>query len=250
MSHVLEIKNLSYVYPSGEKALAEISFAVAAGESLALIGPNGAGKSTLLMHLNGTVMPDGHGEVRLGGRRLDSGNLLWARHTVGLVFQNPDDQLFMPTVREDVAFGPLNLGLSGEEVNRQVSRALELTGMQGFEGRLPHHLSLGEKKRISIATVLAMNPQVLALDEPTSNLDPRGRRELIEFLRTLETTKIFATHDLELALELCPRAILLKTGRLLADGPTKEILADEALVAEAGLEVPLSLRYKKQSENN
>jgi cobalt/nickel transport system ATP-binding protein len=241
-NYALEIKNLSYAYPGGEKALIEVSLAVEAGESVALIGPNGAGKSTLLLHLNGTILPNGRGEVVVGGKALTSRNLFWARSYVGLVFQNPDDQLFMPTVREDVAFGPLNLGLSPEQVNQRVLEALEQTGMKGFEERLPHHLSWGEKKRISIATVLAMNSPVLALDEPTSNLDPKGRRELINFLRRLKTTKIFATHDLELALELCPRSILLKEGQILADGSTGEILADESLMTKAGLEVPLSLR--------
>jgi len=211
-----------------------------------LIGPNGAGKSTLLLHLNGSL---GHGDgerVRVFGLPVSRPNLHQVRRRVGLVFQDPEDQLFSPTVFEDVAFGPLNLGFSGAELVQRVRRALAAVEIpRELEGRLAHHLSYGEKRRIAIATVLAMDAEILALDEPTGNLDPAGRRGLIALLAGLPLTKLIATHDLEMALEVCRRVVLLDRGRVAADGPAREVLADEALMREHRLEVPLSLRLAR-----
>lgn len=237
---VLEVKGLSYTYPDGTPALREVSFALQAGETVGLIGPNGAGKSTLLLHLNGLLQ--GSGEVWVGGLSTRNGSLREIRRRVGLVFQDPDDQLFMPSVREDVAFGPLNLGLPPEEIEARVVRALEQVGMGGAAHRSPHHLSFGERKRVALATVLAMEPDVLVLDEPTANLDPRARRQLLNLLPTLLQTKLLATHDLEAVVELCGRVLLLDQGQLFADGAPQEILRDAALLEAHGLEVPLSYR--------
>ena len=213
---------------------------------MGLIGPNGAGKSTLLLHLNGSL---GHGDgerVRVFGLPVSRPNLHQVRRRVGLVFQDPEDQLFSPTVFEDVAFGPLNLGFSGAELVQRVRRALAAVEIpRELEGRLAHHLSYGEKRRIAIATVLAMDAEILALDEPTGNLDPAGRRGLIALLAGLPLTKLIATHDLEMALEVCRRVVLLDRGRVAADGPAREVLADEALMREHRLEVPLSLRLAR-----
>lgn len=238
--NVLEVKGLSYTYPDGTPALREVSFALQAGETVGLIGPNGAGKSTLLLHLNGLLQ--GPGEVWVGGLSLRNGSLREIRRRVGLVFQDPDDQLFMPSVREDVAFGPLNLGLPQEEIEARVARALEQVGMGGAAHRSPHHLSFGERKRVALATVLAMEPDVLLLDEPTANLDPRARRQLLNLLPTLPQTKLLATHDLEAVVELCGRVLLLDQGQLFADGAPQEILRDALLLEAHGLEVPLSYR--------
>jgi len=239
MKQAIKIRSLSYTYPDGTRALKGIDFEAEEGERVALIGPNGAGKTTLLLHLNGLLR--GEGEIEIAGIPLEDGRLGEIRKIVGLVFQDPDDQLFMPRVFDDVAFGPLNLGLPESEVHERVREALRFVGLEGFEERAPHRLSFGERKRIALATVLAMRPQILALDEPTSNLDPRSRRELIGLLKGLSRTLIIATHDLELALELCRRAILLDGGRVIADGPARELLADERLMVAHGLEVPLSL---------
>jgi cobalt/nickel transport system ATP-binding protein len=226
--------------------LREVSLSVAPGESVGLIGPNGAGKSTLLLHLNGSL---GHGEgerVRVFGLPVSRPNLRQVRRRVGLVFQDPEDQLFSPTVFEDVAFGPLNLGFTGAELVQRVRRALAAVEIpRELEGRLAHHLSYGEKRRIAIATVLAMDAEILALDEPTGNLDPAGRRGLIALLAGLPLTKLIATHDLEMALEVCRRVVLLDRGRVAADGPAREVLADEALMREHRLEVPLSIRLAR-----
>jgi cobalt/nickel transport system ATP-binding protein len=242
----VEIDNLSYTYGDGTPALRGISLKIANGESVCLVGPNGAGKSTLIMHLNGTL-PRAEGEhVRILGRGAVRKNLREIRRRVGIVFQDPDDQLFSPTVAEDVAFGPSNQGLAGGDLKRRVASALQQVGIAPALGdRLSHHLSFGEKKRVAIATVLAMEVSILALDEPSSNLDPAARRALIEVLQSLDMTKLIATHDLELALEVCPRMILLDGGRVAADGPTAALLADARLMAAHRLEVPLSLRLSR-----
>lgn len=233
MDKVIQIDNLSFAYPDGQPALSNLSLTVAQGESVAIIGPNGAGKSTLLLHLNGILRSNG--TVRVFGRQLNDKNLRWVRSRVGLVFQDPDDQLFSPTVFDDVAFGPINMGYAEAEVNRAVSQALEWVNMMGYERRSSHHLSIGERKRIAIATVLSMNSQILALDEPSGNLDPRSKWSLIELLRRLPMTKIVATHDLELVRALCSRTVILDRGRIVSDGATRLILNDKPLLAAHGL---------------
>lgn len=233
MDKVIQIDNLSFTYPDGQPALSNLSLTVAQGESVAIIGPNGAGKSTLLLHLNGILRSNG--TVRVFGRQLNDKNLRWVRSRVGLVFQDPDDQLFSPTVFDDVAFGPINMGYAEAEVNRAVSQALEWVNMIGYETRSSHHLSIGERKRIAIATVLSMNSQILALDEPSGNLDPRSKWSLIDLLRRLPMTKIVATHDLELVRALCLRTVILDRGRIVSDGATRLILNDKPLLAAHGL---------------
>jgi len=233
MEEVIKIEDLSFSYPDGRPALKGIHLTVTRGETVALIGPNGAGKSTLLLHLNGIL--HSNGAVRILGKKVDEKNLRWVRARVGLVFQNPDDQLFSPAVFDDVAFGPISMGYSEPQVRERVRKALEWVGMAGYEPRSPHHLSLGEKKRIAIATVLAMAPEILVIDEPTSNLDPRSKWSLIELMRKLPATKIVATHDLELVRALCPRTILVAQGELRADGDTDRILADMPLLRAHGL---------------
>lgn len=237
MDEVVTVKNLSFSYPDGQPALANVSLTVSRGETVALIGPNGAGKSTLLLHLNGILRSNG--VVKVLGQPVDDKNLKWVRSKVGLVFQNPDDQLFSPTVFDDVAFGPLNLGYAEAEVRQLVSRALSWVGMAGYEKRSPHHLSVGEKKRIAIATVLAMNPEILVIDEPTANLDPGSKWSLIELLGGLEMTKVIATHDLELVKALCPRTVVFDQGEVIIDSATSHILADKKLLSAHGLAAPL-----------
>ncbi len=234
MNDVLSIRDLSFSYPDGRHALDSVSFSVGAGECVGIVGPNGAGKSTLLLHLNG-ILRAGDGAVKVLGQSVVSVNLKWVRSKVGLVFQDPDDQLFSPTVFEDVAFGPINMGCEEQDVNESVARALEEVGMAGFEKRSSHHLSFGERKRISLATVLAMEPEILVLDEPTSGLDPAGRWSLIELLRGLPVTKIVASHDMDLVGALCDRVIILHSGRVVADGPAEEVLGDRKLLAAHGL---------------
>ena len=204
---IIEVRNLHFTYPDGTRALAGIDLKISAGQAVALLGPNGSGKTTFVLHLNGLLR--GSGEVLVCGYRVAKENLPKIRQKVGLVFQEPDDQLFMPTLREDVAFGPSNLGLSVEEVDRAVAGALELVGLKGLEKRAPYHLSAGEKRRAGLAGVLAMSPDVLLLDEPTTWLDPPGRASLIELLHPLKQTKVIVTHDLELARLLCTRAGVL-----------------------------------------
>jgi cobalt/nickel transport system ATP-binding protein len=236
---VIEIENLSFSYPDGQDALRDISLTVSAGETVAFIGPNGAGKSTLLLHLNG-ILRSGNGTVRILDLPVEEKHLKEIRRWVGLVFQNPDDQLFSPTVFDDVAFGPMSMGCAEEEVRGRVRQALEQVGMSGHERRSPHHLSVGEKKRVAIATVLSMSPEVLVIDEPTSSLDPRGRWELIELLRGLPLTRIIATHDLEAVQALCQRAILLDKGQMVADDLTRRLLSDLRLLASHGLAPPVA----------
>jgi cobalt/nickel transport system ATP-binding protein len=230
--NAVEVRDLSYTYPDGTQGLSGVSLAVPEGECLGMVGPNGAGKSTLLLHLNGIL--NGHGQVSLFGRPIHD-DLQATRQAVGLVFQNPDDQLFMPTVFDDVAFGALNLGWPDDRVRQAVARALESVGLTGHEDRSPHHLSLGEKKRASIATVLVMDCRIVVFDEPTTGLDPRGRWEFIDLVRDLPATKIIATHDLDLVRERCDRVVIMDDGRLVAEGPARDILADEDLLAEHGL---------------
>ena len=232
----VEMRDVEYTYPDGTPALRGVDLAIDAGESVALIGPNGAGKSTLLLHLNGILR--GRGEVRIFGLAVSQDNLREIRRRVGLVFQDPDDQLFLTTVAEDVAFGPLNMGLRGAEVADRVHQALEAVGMAHAGDRAAHHLSFGERKRVATATVLAMRPELLVLDEPSSNLDPRGRRGLIELLNRLPVTRLVVTHDLPYAYESCTRAVILAEGRVTGDGPIEQILSDEALLQRYGLELP------------
>ena len=239
MREAIRVENLHYRYPDGTHALKGVSFCIREGESVAIVGPNGAGKTTLLLHFNGILR--GSGKVFVFGEEVTSRNLFTVRKLVGLVFQDPDDQLFMPTVLEDVAFGPLNLGLSQEEAIKRAMNALDMVGMSYAANKSPHQLSFGERKRVAIATVLAMEPKVLVLDEPTANLDPRSRRQLLSLLRQFEVTKIVATHDLDAALFLCDKAILMDDGKIVAIGETREIFSNEALMEAHGLEVPPSI---------
>ncbi len=233
---VLTVKDLHFSYPAGHAALHGVSFNFCSGDKVALVGPNGAGKSTLMLHLNGIL--GGHGEVEVAGKPLTRDNLPAIRAMVGLVFQNPDDQLFSPTVFEDVAFGPLHMGLPEADVRARVNAALEAVRMSSYRDRLSHHLSVGEKKRIAIATVLSMNPSLLILDEPSAGLDPRARRTLINLLRELPITMLVSTHDMALVKELFPRTIIMDEGQIVADGLTYEILEDEKLLTAHGLEKP------------
>ncbi len=231
------VEDLTFSYPNGHAVLDQLSMTVKPGEKVALLGPNGAGKTTLALHLNG-VLELQAGSIKVNGIPINEDNLSEIRRRVGMVFQNADDQLFMPTVREDVAFGPANLGLTKEQQAERVREALDAVDAIDFVDRTPHHLSGGEKRRVAIATVLAMHPDVLVLDEPTSGLDPFGRRELTNLLKSLDLTQLVITHDLPLALELCPRSVIISNGRVVADGPTPEVLADSQLLAAHRLELP------------
>ncbi len=239
--HIVETNDLHYTYPDGTAGLLGISFRITHGESVALVGENGAGKSTLLMHLNGYLSAT-QGQIRIGDYPVVSKHLDAVRRCVGMVFQNADDQLFMPTVFDDVAFGPMNLGLDSWDVEKKVEHALETVGALHLKNRPPYRLSQGEKKSVAIATVLAMTPDILVMDEPTSSLDPTSRKRLISLLKTFKHTKIIATHDLDMAMELCERTIVLHKGKITADGPTKQLLQDEALLHQSSLEKPLSLQ--------
>lgn len=246
MIPAIEITGLGYRYPDGTEALREISLAIAPGECVGLLGANGSGKSTLLLHLNG-ILPEkspAASAVRIHGLAVTAGNVEVVRRQVGLLFQDPDDQLFCATVAEDVAFGPEQLGLAQDVVAARVRSALERVGLAGYERRTPHHLSQGEKRRACLAGVLAYEPSILVLDEPTSGLDPRGRREFKKLLQEVQATKLVATHDLELVVELCPRSIVLDRGRVVADGPTVELLGNEALMLAHGLERPHILQHR------
>jgi cobalt/nickel transport system ATP-binding protein len=239
--HIVEVKDLHYTYPDGNAALNGVSFRITHGETVAIVGANGAGKSTVLLHLNGCLIPE-TGTVRIGDFPLTRKTLEHVRRTVGMVFQDPDDQLFMPSVHEDVAYGPLNLGLPLEDVAERVEQALSTVGMLHLKERPPYRLSGGEKRSVAIATVLSMSPSILVMDEPTSNLDPKARRQLIHLLKTFEHTIILATHDLDMVLDLCSRTIVLKKGRVEADGPTRDILQNQKLLDACRLEKPLRLQ--------
>lgn len=240
---ILEVSGLDFRYPDGRHALRGVDLNVDTGERVALLGPNGAGKTTLALHLNG-VLRAGDGSVRVDGVELTDETVGSIRRTVGLVFQDPNDQLFMPTVGEDVAFGPANLGMRGPDLEERVEQTLEMVGAPDLGRRVPHHLSGGEKRRAAIATVLAMHPEILVLDEPGSGLDPVGRRELIATLDSLEMTQMVITHDLPLALELCPRAVVMDAGRVVADLATVELLRDPALLTRNRLEPPYGFELK------
>ena len=234
MDEAIRVEKLSFSYPDGQQALAEVSLVIDKGELVGIVGPNGAGKSTLLLHLNGILRSD-NGAVKVLGWPIDDKNLRRIRSKVGVVFQNPDDQLFSPTVFDDVAFGPINMGYTASEVRQAVTRSLDWVGMTGYEERSCHHLSFGEKKRVSLATVLAMAPEILVLDEPTSNLDPAGKWSLISLLKNLPVTKIVASHDIEMVRALCQRIIVLNQGRVITEGATEAVLADKMLLVAHGL---------------
>lgn len=235
---LLDVGDLAFAYPDGRQVLFGVDLTVRPGERVAVLGPNGAGKTTLVLHLNGTLLA-GAGSVRVDGVTVAPATLREIRRRVGVVFQDPDDQLFSPTVADDVAFGPRNLGLRGHALDHRVHAALDAVGMAGFADRAPHHLSFGQRRRVAAATVLAMDPTVLVLDEPSSNLDPSARREFADILLTLGLTTVMVTHDLLYALQLCPRSVIMNGGRIVADGPTRDILADEALLAANRLELPV-----------
>ena len=237
----LLIEELAFAYPDGNQALFGVNLRIERGERVALLGPNGAGKTTLVMHMNG-IHPAEHGKVSVAGEVIDTTDkdlLRRIRGKVGVVFQDPDDQLFMPTVGEDVAFGPYNMGIRGAELDKAVDEALAMVHRSEFKERPPHHLSFGQRRRVAVATVLAMKPEILVLDEPSSNLDPAGRRELAEILRSLDVTIVMVTHDLPYAFELCERSVILSGGIIVADGKTGDILKDQPLLAKHRLELPV-----------
>jgi len=233
----LSVRGLAFAYPDGHQALFGVDLDLVRGERVALLGPNGAGKTTLVLHLNGILTP-GAGTIEVAGRPVAKEHIGEIRRRVGIVFQDPDDQLFMPTVGRDVAFGPANLGLRGQELDLRVKQALAAVGMEDHADRPPHHLSFGQRRRVAVATVLAMEPEILVLDEPSSNLDPASRRELADIIRSLDLTVLMVTHDLPYALELCPRALVMNEGTIVADGPTADILGDDELMRANRLELP------------
>lgn len=239
--HIVEAENITFSYPDGTPGLKEVSFRITHGESVALAGANGAGKSTLLQHLSGCLFPSS-GAVRIGDAELTKKTLTQVRRAVGMVFQDPDDQLFMPTVLEDAAFGPLNLGMSEAEAVQKAEEALRVVGAEHLKNRPPYKLSGGEKRAVSIAVVLALSPDILVMDEPSSNLDARSRRRLISLLKSFSHTKIIATHDLDLATEVCQRVLLMRDGRIAADGPIRDLFRDSALLESCGLEKPLGFQ--------
>ncbi len=241
----LVVRDLEFAYPDGHRALDGIDLVVEPGERVAVLGPNGAGKTTLVLSLNGINTPT-HGSVTVGGLAVERANLPEIRRRVGIVFQDPDDQLFMPTVRDDVAFGPSNLGLRGIELEARTAEALDAVGMADAADRSPHHLSFGERRRVALATVLAMRPDILVLDEPSSNLDPVARRELAEIVLGLPVTTILVTHDLPYALQLCARAVVLDGGRIVVDGPARDVLADREVMAAHRLELPFGFELATQ----
>jgi len=236
------INSLEYSYPDGTEALRGVDLTISPGQKVALVGRNGAGKSTLLLALGGFI--DFKGKIEIAGLNLEKKTVSTVRRKLGIVFQNPDHQLFMPTVEEDVAFGPLNMGLDDDEITRRVNAALDQTGTRHLRHKPPHHLSIGEKHRVAIASVLSMQPQILIMDEPSSNLDPLGRRELIDLLKAMHHTILIAGHDLQLMLEVCPRTFIIDAGKIAANGTTTELFADERLMLTHGLEVPPGLRHR------
>ena len=241
--HIVETRALSYAYPDGQQALQNLNFSIHHGQSVGVIGSNGAGKSTLLLHLNGVLKPT-TGEIRIGDFPVCKATLTEVRRAVGLVFQDPDDQLFMPTVYDDVAFGPINMGLPAAEVNALVVHALATVGAGYLAQRPPYRLSGGEKRAVAIAAVLAMSPSILVMDEPSAGLDPAARRRLINLLKGFNHTKIIATHDLDLVLDLCSRVLVMREGRIEADGSPEAIFADAELLKCCHLELPLSLQRR------
>ena len=241
--HIIKAENVHFSYPDGTKAINGVSFEIHHGESVGIIGPNGAGKSTLILQLNGFLLPTS-GSLNIGGTPVTQKTKIEIRRHVGLVFQNPDDQLFMPTVFDDVAFGPLNLGLSPEAVEKKADESLRIVGCLELKNRPSHLLSLGQKRAVSIATILAMEPDILVMDEPSSFLDNYSRREVINLLRLFKHTKIIVSHDLDLIMDVCERCIILNAGQIQADGPVKNILLDKALLGKNKLELPLSLQNK------
>jgi len=246
MKKIIEIKNLNYTYPDGKQALKNINLDIFEGESVGIIGPNGAGKTTLLLHLNGILR--GKGFISVFGNEINNGNLKIIRSKVGLVFQNPDDQLFSLTVFDDIAFGLLNMNIPPSEIKERINKVLKDLDLINYENLIPHHLSLGEKKRVSLATILVMEPEILVLDEPTSNLDPYSKRHLISILKKLKITKIIASHDLEMVLELTDRVILLNKGEKITEGKSIEILSNKNLMEANLLEVPLSLAFNSATK--
>lgn len=241
--HIVDFSKVAYSYPDGTEALREVSFRITHGEAVGIVGANGAGKSTLLMHANGYLLPQS-GVVTIGELQIDKKSRKEIRKKVGMVFQNPDDQLFMPTVFDDVAFGPLNLGLEPKKVEERVRASLGAVEAENLALKAPHHLSGGEKRNVAIASVLAMDPDILVMDEPASNLDPRSRRKLIGLLKQFHHTRIIASHDLDLILDVCERCIVIKEGSVAADGPVKDILTNERLLSENHLELPLSMQKR------
>lgn len=239
--HIVEVRNLQFHYPDRTAALRGVSFQIRHGESVAIVGANGAGKSTLLLHLNGYLAPT-DGQVRIGDFQLTRDTVQEVRRTVGMVFQDPDDQLFMSTVFDDVAFGPLNLGLTPDEVRARVETALETVGVTHLRERPPHRLSTGQKRRVAIASVLSMDPDILVMDEPTAGLDPKARTQLIGLLGSFRHTKIIATHDLDMVVDLCERTIVMHDGLVRADGPTMDIFGNAELLAASSLEKPLRMQ--------
>ena len=239
--HIVEFKGVEFRYPDGTEALRGVSFRITHGESVGIVGANGAGKSTLLLQINGYMLPSA-GTIRVGDLDVTKKTRQEIRKKVGVIFQNPDDQLFMPTVYDDVAFGPLNLGMSPERVTERVTAALETVGCADLREKPPHHLSGGQKRGVAIASVLAMEPDILVMDEPSSGLDPRSRRQLIQLLRGFRHTKIVASHDLDLILDVCERCLVIRDGRIVADAPTRAILENRSLLEENNLELPLSLQ--------
>lgn len=243
--HIVEFKDVFFRYPDGTEALKGVSFRITHGESVGIVGANGAGKSTMLMQMNGSLLPTS-GRVTIGDLQLLNTTRQEIRRKVGIVFQNPDDQLFMPTVFEDVAFGPLNLGLTAECVQERVHDALKTVNSLELKEKPPHHLSGGQKRAVSIASVLAMDPDILVMDEPAANLDPRSRRSLITMLRSFAHSKIIASHDLDLILDVCSRCIVIRDGAVVADGPARDILTNKRLMEQNNLELPLSLQQRTE----
>lgn len=239
--HIVEFKNVVFKYPDDTEALKGVSFRITHGESVGIVGANGAGKSTILMHMNGFLLPSS-GSVRIGDLEIDKQTRREIRKKVGVVFQNPDEQLFMPTVYDDVAFGPLNLGLSAESVRERVIEALNTVNCLALKDKPPHHLSVGQKSSVAIASVIAMQPDILVMDEPAANLDPKARRALINMLNTFTHSKIIASHDLDLILDVCQRCIVIRDGGVVADGLARTLLSDQVLLEENNLELPLSLQ--------